>query len=77
MDVFVQKGAAKAIRAPVLLIVGDKETLTAKRNASRVSETLMKAHRRFWYIRNYPGKRRWFYRPRNAFMDDVVAFLKR
>jgi dienelactone hydrolase len=77
MDTFIQIGAAKWIRAPVLLTVGDRETRTAKRNTTRVSVTLMKAHRRFWYIKNYPEKRRWFHQPRNAYMEDVVAFLKR
>jgi len=77
MDTFIQTGAAKSIRAPVLLTVGDRETRTAKRNATLASETLMRAHRRFWYIKNYPEKRRWFHQPHNAYMEDVVAFLKR
>ena len=87
MDTIIQTGAAKSIRAPVLQTIGDRETRTAKHNATRVSETLMKAHRRFWYmmkahrrfwyIKNYPEKRRWFHQPRNAYMEDVVAFLKR
>lgn len=77
LDAFLEKKAALTIRAPVLLTVGDRETRRSKRTANQVFEALMKAHRRFRYIRNYPGKQHWFHQPRNAFMDDVVAYLKR
>ena len=77
LDAFLEKKAALSIRAPVLLTVGDLESRRAKRTANEVFEALMKAHRQFRFIRNYPGKQRWFHQPRNAFMDDVVAYLKR
>lgn len=77
LDSFVKQQAAKSIRAPVLLTVGDLESRRAKRTANEVFESLMKAHRQFRFIRNYPGKHRWFHQPRNAFMDDLIAHLKR
>ena len=77
MDRFVETKAALPIRAPVLITVGAKETRTSIRTATDVSQALMKAYRRFWFIQNYPGKQRWFHQPRDAFMRDVIAFLKR
>ena len=37
----------------------------------------MKAHRQFRFIRNYPARQRLFHQRHNAFMDDVLAYLKR
>ena len=77
LDAFLEQKAALSIRAPVLLTVGERESRRSKRTANQVFEALMKAHRKFRYIRNYPGRQRWFHQPRNAFMDDIVAYLKR
>lgn len=77
LNTFLNQKAALSIRAPVLLTVGDLESRRSKRTANQVFEALMKAHRQFRFIRNYPGRQRWFHQPRNAFMDDVIAYLKR
>jgi dienelactone hydrolase len=77
LNKFVANRAAQSIHAPVLLTVGEKENRASLRAATTVSQALMKAYRKFWFIRNYPGRHRWFHQPRDAFMSDVIAFLKR
>ena len=66
LDAFLKREEAKSIQAPLLLTVGDLESRRSKRTASQISEALMKAHRQFRFIRNYPARQRLFHQRHNA-----------
>ena len=73
---FLKDGAVKAIRAPLLLTVGEEEPRSMRRRTDRLAETLIKSYKRFRYIHTYRGNHRWFRQPQPEVMADIVAFLK-
>lgn len=72
---FLRPETVAAIRAPVLLIQGERESRTARRTGDELTGALMESYKRFRYIRAYPGDRRWFAAPQPDYMSDIVAFL--
>ncbi len=72
---FFAGDAVTRIRAPILLMVGTKESRTALRTADELSVSLMKHYKRFRFVRNHPVKRTWFAAPRPEFMGEIAAFL--
>lgn len=75
LEKFLASGAVAGIRAPVLLLVGEDQSRADHRVDDELAATLMKNYKRFRYIKNYPGDRRWFEAPRADYMEDVIRFL--
>lgn len=76
LDALIGSGWLKSVHGTILLTAGEKETRRGLPAAEDTAQALMKSYRRFTLIRNYRGNNRWFRTPRDAFMDDVVRFLK-
>ena len=72
---FFAGDAVAKIRAPILLMVGTKESKTTLRTADELSVALMKSYKRFLFVRNHSVHRRWFAAPRPEFMGEIAAFL--
>lgn len=76
MTKFLAGDGIAALRAPVLLIVGTKESRTTLRTGEELSVALMKDYKRFRYIRSFRADRRWFAAPRPDYLADVAQFLR-